>query len=103
MLRREPPASPRFAGQRPALMVTPLPANLQVARRKPLAFEAQPLDELDRTLVTWLDVRLYTVEPILAKGQGDDLREPFPHVAVAGMRLKRVVAEKRRLRRSADD
>src|SRR5205085_10045328 len=77
----------------PVLVVTPATADLEVAPAVALLHEPGSTNQPDRTLVAWLDARLHTVQPQLSEGMVQHQLEPGPHVALAGERNERVVAE----------
>ena len=88
---------------RVALVVAPLPADQQVARREALEPEAGGAGERDRGGVGGLDVRLQPVQRERAERVGDRLDHRLAHVAVPGVALVRVVAEVGGLEGAADD
>src|SRR5262245_41861929 len=78
---------------RPVLVVAPAAADLQVPTREALLAEPAAADERDRAVVLRLDVRLDAMEPEIFERVPQDQLEPLAHVAFAGERLERVVAE----------
>ncbi len=71
--------------QRVALVVAPLAADQQVARRVALEAEAGAAGERDRGGVAGLDVRLDAVERERAERVVEDVLEPAPHQALVGV------------------
>src|SRR5262249_3625910 len=57
------PAPPLLREQRPALVVSPAAADLEIAARQPFPPETRAPHEGERRHVARLDVRLYAVEP----------------------------------------
>src|SRR5262249_5699028 len=96
-------ASPVLARDRPALVVAPAAADLQVARRVALVAEACPLDEALRPFVVGLDVRLEPAQLQLSERVAQDELEAFRHQSLAGRGGERVVAEVRALEEAARD
>src|SRR6202034_3759164 len=99
---------PRLAGkvlgeQRPALMVAPFAADLQVAAGEALPFEAEALDQPDRAGVAGLDVRLDPVQAKLAEHRPEHRPQAPRHQALPGVRGKGAVAEGSRLQAAAND
>ena len=90
-------------GDRVALVVAPLAADQQVARREALQAEAGAAGERDRGLVAGLDVRLDAVQAERAERVVEDLLERLAHQALAGVALVGVVAEVGGLEGAADD
>src|SRR6185437_10056361 len=89
--------SPVLPRDRPALVVAPAAADLQIARRVALVAKARALHEELRALVVRLDVRLQAVEPQAAEAVPHHELQPFRHQPRAGRRRERVVAEVRAL------
>ena len=90
-------------GDRVALVVAPLAADQQVARREALQPEARAAGQRDRRCVAGLDVRLDAVQAQRAEGVVEHLLERLAHQALAGVLLVRVVAQVGGLERAADD
>ena len=94
---------PVFARDRPALVVSPAAADLQVARRVALVAEARALDEAFRALVVRLDVRLEPVKLQAAEAVAHDELEALGHEPCPGRRRECVVPEVRALEEPARD
>ena len=90
-------------GDRVALVVAPLAADQQVARREALQAEPGAAGQRDRGGVAGLDVRLDAVQAERAEGVVEDLLERLAHQPLAGVALVGVVAEVGGLERAADD
>ena len=80
--------------QRPALVVAPVPADLQVAAGEALLLEAEAADQADGAGVAGLDVRLH---PVQAAGRRTPMpstaRRPLGHQAAPGVRGEGAVAQ----------
>src|SRR4051794_12538513 len=88
---------------RPALVVAPAPADLEIPRREPFAAEARLLHESQRALVRRLDVGLDAVQPQVAEREAQRQLHPFAHVTLTCERLSSPVAQVRVLERATDD
>jgi len=84
-------------------MVPPAAADLQVAPRCALEREAETFDEPDRARVRGLDARLEPVQLQLSERLRDHEPQSLVHVSPARVGLERVVAERARAARVADD
>src|SRR3954468_17168437 len=97
------PGGALLGGDRPALVVAPRAADLEISGRKTLAAKAGAGSQRLRSLVTGLDVRLEAVQPHLTERLVNDEVEAFGHVALAGVRQKPVVADERLAQAAEDD
>src|SRR4051795_5284556 len=88
---------------RPALVVAPASADLQVARREALTPEARAFGQRQRALVARLDVRLDAVQEQLAEGEAQRQLHALVHVPTPREGLADPVAEIGVLERAADD
>src|SRR5262245_6610991 len=94
---------PFFCKDRPSFVIAPASRNLQIAWRVAFAAEPKTLDELDRSAVARLDVRLETMEFEPREGVCDRLGKARPHQALARERLECVVPEIRTSKNAPDD
>src|SRR5688500_3192303 len=98
-----PTRAPRLRTQRPALMITPLTGDAQIARGEALELESGAPSERDRAFVAGLDVGLQAVQPQRLEGFVQDELESLGHVALARVAGGPGVTEKGAFERSADD
>src|ERR1700761_204676 len=84
-------------------MVTPAPADLQVAGREALTFEARALRQRNRRLIPRLDVRLQAVQAQLDERDPQHQLDPLTHVPLASVLLGGRVAEVGTLQRAPRD
>src|ERR1700741_3037912 len=88
---------PVLGQHRPALVVAPPSADLEIARREALAGETGTGRQRDRCLVPGLDVRLDPVQSERLEGDADDEVESLAHVPLIGEPAADGVAEIRAL------
>lgn len=66
-------------------VAAPPAGDLQVPRRVSLQSETEALNQRDRAMVLRLDVRLESMESVLAKCQPDDALQSCTHVVTSMM------------------
>ncbi len=84
-------------------MITPAPADLEIARRVPLLLKADTLDEAARGDVVGLEIRFEAVQVKRAKGISEGQLQSFGHKALPGERCADPVAEVGALEAAATD
>ena len=94
---------PELCADRPALVVAPLAAELQVLLGEALAHEAAAPDQRYRGHVAGLDVRLEPVEAHVREGVVEDETHPLGHVALPLQARNSAVADVRALEHAPHD
>ena len=84
-------------------MVAPAAADLQIARREPLATKAAAQRERERATVARLDVGLHTVQPQHLEGVAQREPDSLGHETLPGGAREGVVADEGTLQRAAHD
>jgi hypothetical protein len=84
-------------------VITPLAFDLQIPAGQTFFPKSETTNEANRSRVGWLDIRFDTVQTVLAKEPGNDLRESGAHEPAPLKRCERVVPEVRALKRTAND
>src|SRR5688572_13710045 len=85
--------SPVFGEYRPAFVIAPAAADLQIPRRQSLSPEAQCLHQRLRPMVAGLDVRLQAVKPDLLERVRNDLSDTVFHQPAPSIRRESVIPE----------
>src|SRR5438477_4278613 len=96
-------AVPPLPQERPALVITPLARNLEVARRVAFAVKAETLDQSDRCAIARLNVGFEAMQAQAPKRELQDGRQGLAHVALPRIRGANVVAEIGAPEAAADD
>src|SRR2546425_6772979 len=94
---------PPLPQERPALVITPLARNLEVARRVAFAVKAETLHQPDRGAILRLNVGFEAMQAQPPKRDGQHRRESLAHVALPRIRGTNVVAEIGAPEAAADD
>src|SRR5438874_3224882 len=95
--------APVVGQNRPALVVAPAAADLEVATRESLAAKAGPSRERDRGAVSGLDVCLDPMEIEVDESVTQHQFEPVAHEPLAGVRLAHRITEVCALERASGD